>query len=413
MKKIFSYDFSNDQSTLATATLNVKISEYNNFPLVIRKSNFQLQGYSKTDKAIVLDPGIYIIEAVKPDGDLESKIVDLKTGDFKELELTFIPEKNIKREKGILEEAFIPDAPESKSFDLSPKASSTLNPFKMKRKNTFTTNKLDLMVRILFFDNNDWQVEKELLENVDYSTETIDDVDHIGIDISASEHLQILEVCRPKGESTYMVLPLHNNSNVRTCTVEIWDDEVDFQLSCYFEYSKRATLMLDYLSSNSFEQVSDIVAEEAEDMLYSKMIKPIEAVIGGYALLRIGAIERMHHWPRNLYKWFPELADGAIIAGELEARKGNDKEAIDLFLEAYHRGLPIFREGLSLLVARLRSYLLYEKELSINDKKLKELKSAYLYLAKLSMFSNNAYELLVINGLSLIDDQDLKKNPNV
>ncbi len=424
MKKIFAYDFSSDQSTLSTATLNVKISEYNDFPLVIRKSNFQLQGYTKTDRDIVLNPGLYIIEAVKPNGDTESKVVDLEAGVNKELKITFTSKKSFKKEKKIFEEKPMLNISENISFNdfnaekfeekdmlampvkasyNSPfRASATYNPLK-------TKTKINLIIRILFFNGKEWKVEKELLENSNLSTEMIDNINYIKVNIDASEYLQILEVRRDKDESIYMVLPLHNNS----CTVEIEDNEVEILLSCHLKYSKRATLMLNYLSSNSFEQVSDIVEEEAEDMLYSKMIKPIEAVIGGYALLRIGAIDRMHNWPRNLYEYFPKLSDGAIIAGELEARKGNDKEAIDLFLNAYKRGLPIFREGLSLLVARLRSYMFYDKELLLDAKKQKEIELAYLHLAKLSMFMNDTYELLVINDISLIDDEDFKRKTDV
>ncbi|MCD6346406.1 MAG: hypothetical protein J7L96_03195, partial [Bacteroidales bacterium] len=332
MKKTFLYDFSDSQPTPSTATLNVKISDYNNLPFVIRKSNFELQGYSKTDRDIILNPGLYIIQVAKPDGGTESKIVNLKEGDYEEVELILSSTNKMKK----------------KNFDLE-------RTYKRKKKRLVKEN-LDVIIRILFFDGKNWQVEKELLENNNFNTELIDNINHIKINIHASDYLQVLEVRRSKGKSIYLVLPISQNATISTCTVEILDDGVSFQFLCYFEYDKRTTLMLDYLSSNSFEEAADI-AGNAEDMLYSKMVNPIGAVIGGYVLLRIGAVEQMHDWPKNLYNWFPKLADGAIIAGELEARRGNDKEAIDMFLEAYNRGLPIFREGLSILVSRLRSYL--------------------------------------------------------
>ncbi len=420
MKKIFSYDFSDDQSTPSPATLNVKISDYYDFPLVIRKSNFQLQGYSKTDRTIVLDPGLYIIEAVKPDGEIESEIVDLETGDAKELKFTFTPEKNIENKKKLLEEEFeetfedvlMMAAPKRRSFDMAAKASAIFVPRKTQSKKKFTPKKQEVTVRILSFDGKGWQEEKELSGKVNFNRATMDNSDHIRINIDASEYLQILEVNRNKGEPTNLLLPVQKNSMIERCTVEIVDNGVDLKLSCYFEDSKRTTLMLDYLSSNSLEEAADL-AEEAEGMLYSKMSNPIGAVIGGYVLLRIGAVERMHNWPKNLYEWFPRLSDGAVIAGELEARRGNDKEAIDMFLEAYKRGLPIFREGLSILVSRLRSYLLYEKELLINEKKQREIELAYSYLAKLAMFTNDAYELLVIDNISLTEDENFKRNANV
>jgi hypothetical protein len=135
-------------------------------------------------------------------------------------------------------------------------------------------------------------------------------------------------------------------------------------------------------------------------MLYSKMSNPIGAAIGAYILLRIGSVEQLHDWPHNLSDWFPNLADGAIIAGELEARKGNDKEAIDLFLNAYQRGLPVFREGLSLLVSRLRSYTLDNEDFS-NKETEKDVKAAYTHLAQLAMYTHSEYELLVLEGIDL------------
>lgn len=438
MKKIFLYDFSDDHSTLSPATLNVKISEYYDFPLVIRKSNFQLQGYSRTDGTIVLDPGLYIIEAVKPDGEIESEIVDLKTGDAKELKLTFTPEKNIENKKELLEEEseerfedlLMMTAPKNRSSDVDTKASATFRPFpgdaygslrNTKASTTFRPRQINkkfipkkeaITVKILSFNEKGWQEERELSGAENFNRETTDSSDHIRIDIDALEYLQILEVSRNRDKPTNLLLPIQKNSMIERCTVEIVDNGVDLKLSCSFEDSKRTTLMFDYLSSNSLEEAAGL-AEEAEGMLYSKMSNPIGAVIGGYILLRIGAVEQMHDWPKNLYEWFPRLSDGAIIAGELEARRGNDREAIDLFLGAYKRGLPIFREGLSLLVARLRLYMLYEKELLINETKQKEIELAYSYLAKLAMFTDDAYGLLVIDNISLIEDEYFKRSANV
>jgi len=375
MKKTFLYNFSDSQTI---ATLNVKISGYSNLPIVIRKSNFELLGYSRTDNNILLNPGLYIIQITKPDGGIESKIVHLKGDDYKDVEFT-LPSANITKKNNFI-------------------ISKT---YKIKKE------KLDPIIKILFFDGKNWKVEKELVKNTNFHAEIIDDVNHIKINVQASGYLQALEVRRVIGKPIYLLLPIDQNATINTCTVEILDDGVNFQFLCYFEYDKRTTLMLDYLSSNSFEEAADIVGN-AEEMLYGKIHNPIGAVIGGYVLLHIGAVERMHNWPMNLYNWFPKLPDGAIIAGELEARRGNDKKAIELFLNAYQRGLPIFRKGLSLLVARLRSYILYEKK-QINKETLKKLKVAYAHLAQLAIYVNNEYELLVIDGISLNEPNYMKE----
>ena len=81
------------------------------------------------------------------------------------------------------------------------------------------------------------------------------------------------------------------------------------------------------------------------------MADPIGAVVGGYALLKLHELDRMHDWPDNLANWFESLPDGAVIAGAAAARRGDDEAAGDWFKKAMERGIPIFSEGLSLLAA--------------------------------------------------------------
>jgi len=82
----------------------------------------------------------------------------------------------------------------------------------------------------------------------------------------------------------------------------------------------------------------------------------VAAALGGYALLRAGQLDRLHHWPRNLADWFPWLPDGAVIAGEEAALEGDHTLAIKYVCDAGGRGLPVFGAGLSLLASRLREY---------------------------------------------------------
>ena len=89
----------------------------------------------------------------------------------------------------------------------------------------------------------------------------------------------------------------------------------------------------------------------AEQLLQGKMADPIGAIIGGYALLKLHELDRMHDWPDNLANWFETLPDGAVIAGAVAARRGDDEAAGNWFKKAMERGIPIFSEGLSLLAA--------------------------------------------------------------
>jgi len=95
---------------------------------------------------------------------------------------------------------------------------------------------------------------------------------------------------------------------------------------------------------------------DAEELLQGKMADPLGAAVGGYLLLRAGALNRMHDWPENLASWFPWLPDGAIVAGEKAARDGDHVRALTHFVKVEETGLPIFTDGYSFLLSRLRQY---------------------------------------------------------
>jgi hypothetical protein len=112
-----------------------------------------------------------------------------------------------------------------------------------------------------------------------------------------------------------------------------------------------------YLNSGRADRAMMTMTTTAEDMLRQKMADPIGAIIGGYALLKLHELDRMHNWPDNLANLFELLPDGPVIAGVLAARRRDDKAAADWFRKALERGIPIFSEGLSLLAAESNALL--------------------------------------------------------
>jgi hypothetical protein len=114
-----------------------------------------------------------------------------------------------------------------------------------------------------------------------------------------------------------------------------------------------------YLAAGEEEHAGFIlgdIGEHAEAMLFFKSADPIGAAIGGYILLRLHELERTHHWTENLAAWFKWLPDGAVIAGEKAAMLGDHLRALDYFLQAGKRGLPLFTDGFAILISRLRQY---------------------------------------------------------
>lgn len=120
-----------------------------------------------------------------------------------------------------------------------------------------------------------------------------------------------------------------------------------------------ADMLLGYFLRGLLDQAVTITtsnALQAEQLLDQKLSYPIAAAVGAYALLRFGDLDRLHNWTENLNNWFTWLPDGAAIGGEHLARLGKHKEALPVFLELPSRGLPIFSDGLSYAIDRLRLY---------------------------------------------------------
>lgn len=96
--------------------------------------------------------------------------------------------------------------------------------------------------------------------------------------------------------------------------------------------------------------------DEMEDMLFHKVEDPYAAAIGSYLLLRLGRYDRMHDWPRNLADWFDFLPDGCVIWAQQLMHLAPDKqdEIRDYLLKTVERGLPVYTEGLRILLDGLR-----------------------------------------------------------
>jgi hypothetical protein len=96
--------------------------------------------------------------------------------------------------------------------------------------------------------------------------------------------------------------------------------------------------------------------DEAEELLFKKWTDPYAAAIGAYLLLRLKQFNRMHDWARNLANNFDFLPDGCIIwAWQLIHQHPHNENEIRKYLSmAVDRGLPVYSEGLRLLIDGLR-----------------------------------------------------------
>ena len=128
------------------------------------------------------------------------------------------------------------------------------------------------------------------------------------------------------------------------------------------------------------------LAPSAEQLLMGKMQNPIGATIGGYALLKLNELDRIHDWADNLCRWFDWLPDGAVIAAETAGRRDEDDHAYELALTAVGRGIPLFSEGLSVLGNRIPRLLLDEDLPADARQKLQEAAQPVLSLCPTAEF---------------------------
>lgn len=120
-----------------------------------------------------------------------------------------------------------------------------------------------------------------------------------------------------------------------------------------------ANLLLHYRASGQARAAAETLESpwlDAESLLQGKMSDPLAAAVGAYALLRFADLDRLHNWTKNLFSRFPWLPDGAAVWGEHLARLGKHEDAVLAFLALADRGVPMFTDGFSFALDRLRLY---------------------------------------------------------
>lgn len=140
-------------------------------------------------------------------------------------------------------------------------------------------------------------------------------------------------------------------SQQRGCILLVHRQPDRYWIEVHLE-NPEANLLLGYQQNREMQEE----AVTAERLLQGKLDDPIAAAAGAYSLLRFGELDRLHDWSQNLMNWNAWLPDGAAIRGEHLARLGRHQEALEAFLAVPARGLPMFRDGISFLVDRLRLY---------------------------------------------------------
>jgi hypothetical protein len=94
------------------------------------------------------------------------------------------------------------------------------------------------------------------------------------------------------------------------------------------------------------------------DRTIHKSPKPIAAVVTAYSIFQFGDLEQMDAWSGEVSTRFPNIADGFTLRAEYLARVGEHESAAAKILGTKTIGLPVFAEGVALMMKRLDMYTL-------------------------------------------------------
>jgi hypothetical protein len=169
----------------------------------------------------------------------------------------------------------------------------------------------------------------------------------------------LVQLLQPKRPTVNAALPMLAAAPGDARVVLVTQPDGGYTLTVQMQQQEINSLIR-YLESGQLAQATQLSyspAVDAEHLLREKMANPIGAVVGAYALLRLGELSRLHEWTANLMGVTPNLGDGLVIRAEHLARTGRHNEALLILVQLPQRGLPMFSDGLSYALTRLGNYL--------------------------------------------------------
>jgi hypothetical protein len=320
-----------------TGTLKVSVASsdpyaYDSPISVLDRETLQLVKSSTCNQEIALPVGTYVVSTTLPSGERSSGVAEVASGELAELELS------------VGQPAAAPTAPappaavESLGAPGRPVTRSAAAPAPW---------------HVRFFVRTQEGVYEPDEPRVSVVSRTDERVE---LDVSASGNgLLFAQIAAPGETPLTIALPIYGPTISQQCRLTIEPGRPTTTVNVSLPDNPQIDAVARYLNGGHLREAADL-SNDAEQLLQAKMANPFGAALGGYALLRLGRLDRLHDWPQNLASWFEWLPDGAIVAGEASALAGDHETAIVQVCEAARRGLPVFTAGLSLLASRLREY---------------------------------------------------------
>lgn len=332
-------------------------------PVEIRDARLRLVERGLGRKDFLLPPAVYLVSVRPPGGDKLVETVDLSSGQERTVELQPDPDQFAPRPRYAKAER---PAPRVRSLGSRAEAVPPDWSFRF------------LRLRGLSGAVNDPTPSARSVER------QADGALSILIEVPEAA-VSFVQIARPAEVPLNIALPAAAGGADPTCRLVARQIEGGLFAAAY-PAGRVAALATQYLAAGDVREAAQVITgREAQDLLYGKVANPLGAAAGGYVLLRLGELERAHDWTDNLARWFEWLPDGAIIAGEKAARLGSHREALGWLLKVERRGLPVFTDGFSMLVSRLRQYR--RNELLRREVEQHDVEAAAVLLSRLEGWS--------------------------
>jgi len=396
MKRDFKSEFSSSEGPQEKGQLTIRVPGLGNrpVPMSIWDKSLRLLGQAKTETQLSLDTGDYFMRVTMPDGTDEISAVQVTPGTVQEHVMAWQPQRPTaayqSEQARVLKKRFVVVGGEPE---------------------------YGYFIRFLTFSGGQWKTAPVAPDYEVRDCSLISGAVTSTLLVYARQlgTTYFMELRKAGGQPETIAAPIATNEFPLPCQYLVVDDGDSVHVTGTPISRDSGPIVYEYMNNDALQEVTEVM-RNAEELLADKERNPIEAALGGYALLRIGDLEMLHDWPKHLEEWFPWLPDGAIIAGEFEARQRRYIDAITSLVEAVNRGLPVFTEGYSTLMSRLRQYRIYGEKLlgeKARDVNLNnQISAAWERIQKWSLAVDYSALLLTLKGVSLVgEDKNVEPIP--
>lgn len=343
------------------------------FPVEIRKPNLVLVARSVISQPVEVPAGTYYVTVKMPAG--QELLQEVKVG---------------KRSKTV---SLTPE-PE----DEAPDATQELLHFLQEPIETETSPQ-SITAKVRGFSGNVLMGNCNEINTEGWHRHSLETDNVVQLNADGDDEIQLLQLLQPGKPAINFALPVSSKNGCSIIFQPVSDavTVVNIHLN-----NSMANLLLQYREQGYIQQALTTATSNylsPEKLLAGDTQDAIAAIVRAYTILRFGELQQLDNWTLELKNQFRWLPDAVTIRGEYLARLGEHQQAISVFLELPLRGLPIFSDGFSYALDRLRLYLSVG-EGHFTESQLSQARDVLGPLQRFAIFIDFTKPLLTFTGLN-------------